>query len=106
MLAACLPLPAPLMIGGGWMQAKAANRMCALTCHRTRTLASGLHAAPAAPSAAAAQVKGVKPYAMHATWTYGNMGGKKARLKDLGLWQARACVSISITSYSLSMVNH
>ncbi|KAL4457956.1 hypothetical protein ABPG75_012821 [Micractinium tetrahymenae] len=30
--------------------------------------------------------KHVEPYNVHATWTYGGLEGKKARLRDLGLW--------------------
>jgi hypothetical protein len=26
------------------------------------------------------------PYVVHATWTYNGLGGKRARLRDMGLW--------------------
>ncbi len=32
------------------------------------------------------QVKRVSPYAVHLTWTYNGVAGKKARLRDMGLW--------------------
>ena len=32
------------------------------------------------------QTKRVEPYNVHATWTYGGLPGKRARLRDLGLW--------------------
>ena len=35
---------------------------------------------------AALQATGVVPYVVHATWTYNGLGGKRARLRDMGLW--------------------
>ncbi|KAL4427446.1 hypothetical protein ABPG77_000735 [Micractinium sp. CCAP 211/92] len=32
------------------------------------------------------KVKRVSPYAVHLTWTYNGVAGKKARLRDMGLW--------------------
>ncbi|PSC75627.1 Histone H2A [Micractinium conductrix] len=32
------------------------------------------------------KTKRVEPYNVHATWTYGGLPGKRARLRDLGLW--------------------
>ena len=32
------------------------------------------------------QTKRVVPYVVHATWTYNGLGGKRARLRDMGLW--------------------
>ncbi|EFN56520.1 hypothetical protein CHLNCDRAFT_144132 [Chlorella variabilis] len=35
---------------------------------------------------ARAPAKRVQPYVVHATWTYNGLGGKRARLRDMGLW--------------------
>ena len=32
------------------------------------------------------QVKGVTPYVIHWTWTYGGTAGKRSRMRDSGLW--------------------
>ena len=32
------------------------------------------------------QANRVRPYAVHMTWTYNGMAGKRARLRDMGLW--------------------
>ncbi len=30
----------------------------------------------------------MQPYAVHMTWTYNGVPGKRARLRDMGLWMA------------------
>lgn len=32
------------------------------------------------------EAKGVRPYAVHATWVFGGVDGKRARMRDMGLW--------------------
>lgn len=41
------------------------------------------HPTPPHPTA---QVKRVQPYVVHLTWTYNGMDGKRARMRDMGLW--------------------
>lgn len=37
-----------------------------------------------------AQIKGLRPYSLHMTWTGGERAGKVARLREAGLWRGDA----------------
>lgn len=72
-------LPAPPGQGTVPRAAASGDSRCGARC---ATLCHARHARlPALPS----QVKGVRPYAVHLTWTYNGMPGKLARMRDMGL---------------------